>query len=88
MAKSVFTDGKMSMADFIKWVESMPGETAAHRVLPARAAVFGGWPQVDPGIIRSLASRGIEKLYSHQALAIETALARKDFVIVTPTASG
>jgi DEAD/DEAH box helicase domain-containing protein len=88
MTKSVFTDGKMSVADFIKWVESMPGETAAHRVLPARSAVLGAWPPVDPGIIRSLASRGIEKLYSHQALAVEAALARKDFVIVTPTASG
>ncbi|MDR1132713.1 MAG: DEAD/DEAH box helicase, partial [Synergistaceae bacterium] len=88
MAKSVFADGKMSMADFINWVESMPGETAAHRVLPARAARFADWPSVDPGIIRSLSSRGIEKPYSHQALAIQTALLRKDFVIVTPTASG
>jgi DEAD/DEAH box helicase domain-containing protein len=88
MAKSVFADGKMSMADFIDWVGTMQGETAAHRVLPARAAKFADWPPVDLGIIRSLASRGIEKPYSHQALAIETAIARRDFTIVTPTASG
>jgi DEAD/DEAH box helicase domain-containing protein len=33
-------------------------------------------------------AKGIEKLYSHQAAAAELARAAKDFVVVTPTASG
>jgi DEAD/DEAH box helicase domain-containing protein len=58
-------------------------------VLPARAATFAGWPEpLDRRLIEALAGRGIERPYSHQAEAIELALANTDLVVVTPTASG
>jgi DEAD/DEAH box helicase domain-containing protein len=43
---------------------------------------------LDERLTRALASRGISDLYSHQAEAIEHALARRNVVVVTPTASG
>ena len=39
-------------------------------------------------MLRALAHRGVSSLYSHQQEAIEHALAGRDVVIATPTASG
>src|SRR4029079_9453242 len=41
-----------------------------------------------PGTGAGLASRGIDRLYVHQAEAIEAVRAGRDVVVVTPTASG
>jgi len=61
----------------------------AVRRLPARAAQFGPFPEaIDSRLRDALAARGIEQLYTHQAHAIEHALARRNVVITTPTASG
>ena len=60
-----------------------------HEAMPARAAVFAplpGW--LDPRIATGLASRGIDRLYTHQAEAVEAVHAGHDVVVVTPTASG
>ncbi len=43
---------------------------------------------IDRRIADALRCRGISRLYSHQAEALEAALADEDVVIVTPTASG
>ena len=43
---------------------------------------------LDPRIVTGLAARGIERLYTHQAEAIEAVHAGEDVVVVTPTASG
>ena len=51
-----------------------------------RYAPFPVW--LDERIVRTLRSRGIEALYSHQAHALDAAHARKHTVVVTPTASG
>jgi DEAD/DEAH box helicase domain-containing protein len=60
-----------------------------HAVLPARPASHADFPDwLDPRIVAGLASRGIERPYSHQAVAIEAAHAGEDLVVVTPTASG
>src|SRR2546430_4576689 len=45
-------------------------------------------PWLDERICTGLASRGIEQLYRHQALAVEAIRAGEDVVVVTPTASG
>jgi len=59
------------------------------RVLPAEAARYGEWPaQLEPRLVAALAKRGAERPYTHQARAIEGALAGRDQVVVTPTASG
>ncbi|MBX3729440.1 MAG: DEAD/DEAH box helicase [Candidatus Sumerlaeia bacterium] len=56
---------------------------------PAQAARFGEWPAtMAPELRAALAARGLERPYSHQAEAIDAALAGRDVVVVTPTASG
>ncbi len=57
--------------------------------LPAREAVWAELPaDLDERVRDALAARGVTKLYSHQARAYELARAGRDFVVVTPTASG
>lgn len=43
---------------------------------------------LNPAVSRVLAARGIHRLYSHQMEAYELACEGKNFVVVTPTASG
>ena len=61
----------------------------ATRRLPAVAATYAPFPeQTDARLLGALAARGIEQLYTHQALAFEHVLAGRNVVTVTPTASG
>jgi DEAD/DEAH box helicase domain-containing protein len=61
----------------------------AVRRLPAVAARHAPFPAgLDARLTAALASRGISQLYTHQAEAIERALAGQHVVVVTPTASG
>src|SRR5436190_10352029 len=61
----------------------------AVRRLPAVAAEFARFPAaLDCRLTQTLQARGIHQLYSHQAAAIDHALAGRNVVIVTPTASG
>jgi DEAD/DEAH box helicase domain-containing protein len=56
---------------------------------PARAAQYAAFPDAVNTRLRSaLAARNINQLYSHQAVAIQQALAGRNIVVVTPTASG
>jgi DEAD/DEAH box helicase domain-containing protein len=65
-----------------------PGVTAVRR-LEAMAARYAPFPDgMDPRLQRSLRARSIEQLYTHQAEAIEHALAGRHVVVITPTASG
>jgi DEAD/DEAH box helicase domain-containing protein len=59
------------------------------RRIPARQAHYADFPDgVDPMVREILRERGIEQLYTHQAAAIAHALAGRNVVITTPTASG
>jgi DEAD/DEAH box helicase domain-containing protein len=61
----------------------------AVRRLDAKAAQYAPFPAAVDDRLRSvLAARGVEQLYTHQAAAIEHALAHRNVVITTPTASG
>jgi DEAD/DEAH box helicase domain-containing protein len=61
----------------------------AVRRLPARAAEYAAFPDgVERRLRDALARRGVEQLYTHQAAAIEHALAHRHVVVTTPTASG
>ncbi len=61
----------------------------AVRRLPAVPAQFAPFPAaLDPRLVRALEARGVSQLYTHQAEAIEHALAGRHAVVVTPTASG
>jgi DEAD/DEAH box helicase domain-containing protein len=62
--------------------------TAVRRLAPI-AAEYAPFPDsLDVRLLRALKARGIDQLYSHQAAAIDHALAGRNVVIVTPTASG
>ncbi|HET7737648.1 MAG TPA: DEAD/DEAH box helicase, partial [Tepidiformaceae bacterium] len=66
----------------------MRTETHVRRI-EAKAAEFADWPEgVDARLIAALRKRGVERPYTHQAKAIEHALAGANVVVVTPTASG
>jgi DEAD/DEAH box helicase domain-containing protein len=61
----------------------------AVRRLPPVPAQFAPFPDaLDARLTQALASRGIEQLYTHQAEAIGHALAGRNVVVITPTASG
>jgi DEAD/DEAH box helicase domain-containing protein len=65
------------------------GRIVHEEVAPAVAAEHAAWPAaLDTRLIGALKARGIERPYIHQAEAIEHALAARDVVVVTPTASG
>jgi len=65
-----------------------PHVTAVRRLAPIEAQ-FAPYPDaLDGRLLQALRSRGIEQFYSHQAAAVEHALAGRNVVIVTPTASG
>ena len=61
----------------------------AIRHFPAREAAFAampGWVRAE--LVEAYRSKGVERLYTHQALAAERVRAGKNLVVVTPTASG
>src|SRR5215212_7535046 len=61
----------------------------ALRRLPPVPAQFAPFPDaLDSRLRRALVSRGIAQLYTHQAQSIDHALAGRNVVVITPTASG
>src|SRR5947208_8132295 len=60
-----------------------------HDTIPGRQGIYSELPPwLDSRIRAGLISRGIERLYCHQGLAVEAVRAGEDVVVVTPTASG
>ncbi|MBQ3574350.1 MAG: DEAD/DEAH box helicase, partial [Clostridia bacterium] len=82
----------MTVAEYIKLLRNDPEfmqNVTSWRALPERKAKYADFPaSLEPGVVDALKKKGIEKPYSHQAKAINCALEGKDFVVVTPTASG
>jgi DEAD/DEAH box helicase domain-containing protein len=61
----------------------------AHRELEPRPPRHIAWPSgIDPRIVDGLRSRGVEAPYTHQGAAYAHAVAHRNVVVVTPTASG
>src|SRR3984893_1949653 len=61
----------------------------ALRRLPPMPAQFAPFPDsLDDRLRRALNARGISQLYTHQAQSIDHALAGRNVVVITPTASG
>jgi DEAD/DEAH box helicase domain-containing protein len=59
------------------------------QTIPARPGRYAPIPEaIDERIVAALARRGITELYSHQREAVDHALAGRNVVVVTPTASG
>lgn len=69
-------------------LRAKPADTVV-RHLPERPARFGDWPEgLDRRLLDALRRRGIERPYIHQAEAMAHAIAGRNAVVVTPTASG
>ena len=61
----------------------------AWRTVPPREAAYAPWPEgIDERLPKALAKHGVQKLYTHQAACFAASQAGKDYVVVTPTASG
>ena len=57
--------------------------------VPARPGRSQAWPaRLNPRLVEIFQSKGVLEPYAHQAQAIDLALAGKDVLIATPTASG
>ncbi len=68
-----------------EYAPRLTGELA----IPARAGEYGPLPdELDPRLAGALRSRGVKRLYSHQAAAWASVRSDRHTVIVTPTASG
>jgi len=78
------------LAELIDRLLAEAGEAVTTlRRLPARPASLVAIPDsVDPRLADALRARGIERLYTHQARAVELAAKGGHCVVVTPTASG
>lgn len=76
------------LQSFLPWLENQ-GEIAWIHTIPPRSPEWAELPaDLAPSLAKALHERGIGKLYSHQAEAYSLARAGRNFVIVTPTASG
>jgi DEAD/DEAH box helicase domain-containing protein len=65
------------------------GWVTAVRVLAAHDGTYAPFPpEIDARLREVLRARGIQQLYAHQAVAIDHAIAHRNVVITTPTASG
>lgn len=82
----------MDASAFIRELEHDPayhGQIAATRVLPARRAEYGAPRRGLPDVAkRVLKAQGVERLYSHQADALDALSAGEDIVLSSGTASG
>jgi len=82
----------MNLRQLLTQIKSSPGTTeriSAWKVTPARAGSLVDFPaSVDSRLVGVLKERGIERLFTHQAEAVEAAARGDNFVVVTPTASG
>jgi len=65
------------------------GNIVHWKTFPPREAVLEDFPpELDRRIVATLAEKGINQLYSHQASTIKLIRDGRDVVVVTPTASG
>ncbi len=79
---------EQTLNDFLKEEEKKGTLAAVHRIPPKEPA-YGEWPaELNPRLRGALEQKGIEKLYSHQAAAVESVMSGRHTVVVTPTASG
>ena len=84
------TDSRLATveAELLAGLNGAAEVVAVHRVA-ARAGELVDWPApIDPRLQAALEQRGIVRPYAHQAAALGAALAGRDVVLATATASG
>src|SRR5438309_1099840 len=76
-----------SVARFEKWMADPDSPVRAIRHQAARAGDYAEIPEkLAPALRRTLETRGIQRLYTHQAEAFALCAEGKNVVVVTPTA--
>jgi DEAD/DEAH box helicase domain-containing protein len=82
----------LTLAEWLKRTEKnrrFRENATAIKHFPASSGRFAPYPDwVNPTLHAVLVQRGISRLYSHQARAVDLIRQKKDVVLVTPTASG
>jgi DEAD/DEAH box helicase domain-containing protein len=82
----------MSLAEVLERVRADPElgpNFTAWNHLPPTSPTLAPFPEgLDRRLVEAMARRGIDRLYSHQAQAIDAVLAGRNVAVVTPTASG
>ncbi|MDQ5984814.1 MAG: ATP-dependent RNA helicase DbpA [Syntrophus sp. SKADARSKE-3] len=85
MAKLTLAEWLARMEDNRRFMENV----RALKKIPARPGAFSDYPEwVHPRLQTVLKNRGMERLYNHQAQAVQCAREGRDVILVTPTASG
>jgi len=81
-------DARETVAEFL--ADPIISANLAHvERIPATIAEWADFPaNLDPRLRSALTGRGIDRLYTHQRESWDLAVSGKDFVVVTPTASG
>jgi DEAD/DEAH box helicase domain-containing protein len=81
-------DTRKNLEQLLESPEFAPN-IVVNRLLPAQEGVYEDFPKdLDPRVIQAFKSRGIDRIYSHQAEVWRMAKKGKNVVVVTPTASG
>ncbi|MDH5477922.1 MAG: DEAD/DEAH box helicase [Nitrospinota bacterium] len=61
----------------------------AERIIPPAPAEYADFPgALHPSVVERFREKGVQRLYSHQAKAMELAMEGKNVIVSTPTASG
>ena len=77
------------LVDFLKQDSRFMDNVTYWKTIEAKEANFVPFPNwLEEDVIKALSQKGIEKLYLHQAFALDFVKQGKNVVIVTPTASG
>ncbi len=89
------SDGVMATLSLKEWLKRAEGDrrfrenATSITHIPASEGSFAPYPSwVHPRLKAVMESRGLKRLYSHQARAVELVRQGRDVVLVTPTASG
>jgi DEAD/DEAH box helicase domain-containing protein len=87
--RSRSTHGIEDLVELLRSDAELGRHFSRWRVSPERAADVADWPSaLDPRIVDLFRARGAARPFAHQARAIEAALAGRDVLVTTPTASG
>jgi len=83
---------RKSLSDVIHWLKNdseMKNHIVHWETIEEKKAVYAPFPEtLNEKLKAALQNRGIHQLYSHQAISFETAMQKRSFTAVTPTASG
>ncbi|MBW2144699.1 MAG: DEAD/DEAH box helicase, partial [Deltaproteobacteria bacterium] len=81
----------MKLADYIQIIKTHPEFRDAfvyHRYLPPRHAIYAPRPGLHKDIVKAMKALGLDRLYSHQAEALDHLRRGSNLLVATPTASG